>query len=166
MPFETMAEVQSWLDDHINLEAIVTGRRQAPTLDRMRRLTELMAEPQRGFPIAHLTGTNGKGSTARMLTALFVAQGLSTGTYTSPHFEQRAERVGAQDVWRRGDRFECESNDLAVGGRLVTLRTPAAIYDDVFLPLHGAHQGDNAATALAAAEAFFGGPLSDEVVRE
>jgi len=83
-----------------------------------------------------------------------------------PIFEAAAERVGAAAVWQRGDAFECESNDLAVGGRLLTVRTPGATYEDLFLPLHGAHQGDNAAIAIAAAEAFFGSPLADEVVRD
>ena len=44
--------------------------------------------------------------------------------------------------------FETIDNSLAVGGRLVDLRTPTTIYPDVFVPLHGAHQGDNAAVAL------------------
>ena len=50
------------------------------------------------------------------------------------------------------------------GGRLLDLRTPGAQYPEVYLSLHGAHQGDNAACALAAAEAFFGAPLAPEVV--
>ena len=54
-----------------------------------------------------------------------------------------------------------ERNDLAVGGRVLDLRTPAARYDDVWLDLHGRHQGDNFAAALAAAEAFFAAPLDD-----
>lgn len=48
----------------------------------------------------------------------------------------------------------------------MTLRTPNHVVEDVFLPLHGAHQADNAAVALAAAEAFFGRGLEDELVRE
>ena len=51
------------------------------------------------------------------------------------------------------------ANDLAHGGRRVDLLTPGASYAGVYLPLHGAHQGDNAAAALAGAEAFFGAPL-------
>ena len=46
---------------------------------------------------------------------------------------------------------------LAVGGQMATLRTPAAVYEDVFIPLHGGHQARNALLALAAAEAVFGG---------
>ena len=55
---------------------------------------------------------------------------------------------------------------MAVGGRLLTLWTPGGTYEDVLLPLHGAHQGDNAAVALAAVEAFFGEPLAPAVVEE
>src|SRR4051812_24049651 len=52
-----------------------------------------MGEPQRTYPVVHLTGTNGKGSTARILTSLLVAKGLSIGTYTSPHLERLNERL-------------------------------------------------------------------------
>jgi dihydrofolate synthase/folylpolyglutamate synthase len=58
------------------------------------------------------------------------------------------------------------ANQLAVGGRLVDLRTPRATYDELYLPVHGAHQADNAVLALAAVEAFFDRPLDDEVVAE
>ena len=57
-----------------------------------------------------------------------------------------------------GREFDCTANRLAVGGRLVDLRTPGAAYDELLVPLHGPHQGANAACALAAAEAFFGAP--------
>ncbi|MBV9284889.1 MAG: bifunctional folylpolyglutamate synthase/dihydrofolate synthase, partial [Acidimicrobiia bacterium] len=256
---------------------------------RVARLTELMGEPQRTYPVLHLTGTNGKGSTARILTQLLVAKGLSVGTYTSPHLERFNERIawngepisdaafveiietvasiervmeeaptvfeiltaaafrwfadvavdagvievglggrwdatniadgqvavvtnvsldhaetigptladiatekagivkpdstlvlgepdpalaeifraaGPAEVWERDHDFGCEVNRLAHGGRLLDLRTPGAAYADVYLPLHGAHQGENAAIALAAAEAFFGAPLDGEVVEE
>ena len=45
------------------------------------------------------------------------------------------------------------------------LRTPGGRYEQVFLGLHGAHQGDNAAVALAATEAFFASPLEERIVR-
>jgi dihydrofolate synthase/folylpolyglutamate synthase len=53
-----------------------------------------------------------------------------------------------------------------VGGRVVDLRTPHGHHEDVFVSLHGAHQGDNAATAVAAVEAFFDDRLPDDVVAE
>ncbi len=79
---------------------------------------------------------------------------------------RRAEEVGAASVWVAGRDFGCESNQVAVGGRVVTLWTPAGRYEDVLVPLHGAHQGVNASVALAAVEAFFGDPLTPEVVDE
>ena len=66
----------------------------------------------------------------------------------------------------RGVDFETAGNTLAVGGRLVDIRTPTTIYTDVFVPLHGAHQGDNASIALTATEAFFASPLAPDVVEE
>jgi dihydrofolate synthase / folylpolyglutamate synthase len=75
-----------------------------------------------------------------------------------------AEDVGALEVWVREEEFAVTQNRLAVGGRLVDLRTPGALYEEVLVPLHGAHQGVNAAIALAAAQAFFLAPLAPEVV--
>ena len=60
----------------------------------------------------------------------------------------------AAEMWVRDTDFGVESNHVAVGDRLLDLRTPGARYADLFLPLHGAHQGDNAACALAAVEAL------------
>lgn len=255
----------------------------------MRELCHVLGDPQADHPTVHLTGTNGKGSVARMVTALLGAHDLAVGTYTSPHLEVINERISrngepitdaalagvltdlaglesllshvpsyfelltaaafrwfsdeavsaavvevgllgrwdatnvvdgvvavltnighdhtdgtgdwrrriaeektgivkagstfvlgerdpalepvfqatpAQRIWRRDDDFGCGANRLAVGGRLVDLRTPGGSYDDVFVALHGEHQGDNAAVALAAAEAFFDRPLDDSLVRE
>lgn len=56
-------------------------------------LLKLMGEPQRTFPSVHLTGTNGKTSTARMIEALLWAHGLLTGRYTSPHLHTVRERI-------------------------------------------------------------------------
>src|SRR5205823_4614780 len=84
---------------------------------------------------------------------------------TDPSLLPIFQRAGAREIFERERDFECESNELAVGGRLLYLRTPNASYEDVFLSLHGAHQGDNAACALAAAEAFFAAPLADDLVR-
>lgn len=285
----SLGDALAWLDAHVNLEADRSQAAAQLRLDRIRQLVHVLGDPQHAYPVLHLTGTNGKGSTARMLTRLLVEQGLAVGTYTSPHLERLSERIAwngepisdeqlldalatvarvesmlpsppsffeiltaaafgffaevavdaavvevgmggrfdatnvadgsvavitnvsldhadligptradiateksgivkpgatvvlgeddpdleelfarttavAGDVWRRGEHFACEENTLAVGGRLLTLRTPSATYSDVFLPLHGAHQGENAACALAAAEAFFAATLDPEVV--
>ena len=75
-----------------------------------------------------------------------------------------ADAAGAGEVWVRGEEFDCTANRVAVGGRLLDLRTPGGSYPEVLIGLHGAHQGENAACALAAAEAFFGAPLDEAVV--
>ena len=85
---------------------------------------------------------------------------------TDPDIASIFRDVAGRGVWARDVEFGCEVNRPAYGGRLVDLRTPGAEYEEVFLPVHGAHQGDNAALALAAAEAFFGAPLLNEVVAE
>ena len=278
-----------YLAAHVNLERDVAPRAAARRLDRVRRLMELMGDPQHSYPVIHITGTNGKGSVARMVTALLVARGLRVGTYTSPHLERLNERLAwdaepipdedlgevigavaeleplldsppthfeiltsaafrwfadvavdvavvevglggrwdatnvvdgqvavltnvsldhaetigpalediayekvgivkpgstfvlaetnpalgeifddteADETWVRGPHFRCGGNGLAHEGRIVDLYTPGAAYEGVHLPVHGAYQGDNAAVALAAVEAFFGAPLAPEVVAE
>lgn len=255
----------------------------------MRELCAVLGDPQDHQPTVHVTGTNGKGSVARLITALIGAHDLPVGTYASPHLETINERisrngeaisdeqlaavlsdlagiepllghtpsyfelltaaafrwfsdeavaaavvevgllgrwdatnvvngvvavltnvghdhtdgvgdwrarvaeekagivkegstfvVGERDpaldpifratpaaaIWRRDVDFACTSNRLAVGGRVLDLRTPGGSYTDVFLALHGPHQGDNAAVALAATEAFFGRPLAEDLVAE
>jgi dihydrofolate synthase/folylpolyglutamate synthase len=73
---------------------------------------------------------------------------------------------GADEVWVRDDDFGVLTDRLALGGHVVDLRTPFGEHGEVFLPVHGAHQADNAALALAAVEAFFGRALEGEVVAE
>ncbi|HEV6951802.1 MAG TPA: cyanophycin synthetase, partial [Promicromonospora sp.] len=68
----------------------------------------------------------------------------------------RAEQVGARLV-REGIDLEVVDRRVAVGGQLVDLRTPAGVYTEIFVPLHGAHQAHNALLALAATEALISG---------
>jgi dihydrofolate synthase / folylpolyglutamate synthase len=70
------------------------------------------------------------------------------------------------EMWFREDHFDVVGNHLALGGRALHMRTLHGEYEDVFLPLHGWHQGDNAMVAVCAVEAFFGGALSRETVLE
>ena len=76
-----------------------------------------------------------------------------------------ASEPAATQLFRDTD-FATGTNQLALGGRLVDLRTPTTIYPEVFVPLHGSYQGDNASIALTATEAFFAAPLDPEVVAE
>lgn len=67
--------------------------RMVPDLSRITLLADLMGNPQRAYPSIHVTGTNGKGSAARIVATLLSAAGLSAGTYTSPHLQTIRERM-------------------------------------------------------------------------
>lgn len=284
-------EALAFLDGRATYEK--TGRIESPTIERVQALVDAMGDPHLAYPVIHITGTNGKGSTTQMITRLLMAQGLTVGTYTSPHLERVNERiarncepisdqdfadqmaaiadveallgiepsyfesvtvgalrwfadmavdvavievgllgrwdatnvcnaqvavvtnigmdhtefagptkahiarekagiikpgcavvigetdpeivaifdaealaVGAASVLRRGEDFEVLENQLALGGRQADLRTPTSVYSDVFVPLHGRHQAENASLALAAVETFFAAPLHSDVVSE
>ncbi|MBL7961023.1 bifunctional folylpolyglutamate synthase/dihydrofolate synthase [bacterium] len=62
-------------------------------LDNTRSLLEYLENPQHSFPVIHVAGTNGKGSTCAMLDAIFHAAGYKTGLYTSPHLFHFSERI-------------------------------------------------------------------------
>lgn len=283
----TYQQALDYLDTHATYEK--TGRIESPSLETITRLCSLLGDPQHSAPVVHITGTNGKGSTAQMITRLLMASGLRVGTYTSPHLEKVNERmaldgvpisddlfaeqiaaiadlemlggvhpgyfdictaaafrwfadeavdvmvieVGLLGAWdatnvvdaqvavvtnvgldhtefagptvlhvareksgiiksnsivvsgvtdpevdavlraaggasflARGVDFDVDANQLALGGRLVSLRTPTTIYPEVLVPLHGRHQADNAVIAVCAVEAFFARPLSGDVIDE
>jgi dihydrofolate synthase/folylpolyglutamate synthase len=269
-------------------------------IGRIEALLDLLGNPQRAYPAVHLTGTNGKTSTARMVDALLRAHGLRVGRYTSPHLSSVRERItiegepvteqrfvdiyrevepvasyvdgaaeepltyfdlttalafaafadapvdvgvvevglgGVDDstnvlqartcvitpigldhtewlgdtladialakvgivhkgatlvcaaqppdamdpilrhcaeveatIAREGSEFGTLHRSLAVGGQVLRLQGLSGEYDEVFLPLYGAHQAQNAAVALATVEAFLGAGaergLNPDVVRE
>lgn len=273
-----------------------------PSLDRVVAVMELLGDPQDSFPVIHVTGTNGKTSTTRMIEAMLREMGLSTGRFTSPHLHNIRERialngnpidaerfiasyedvlpfiemvdarsateggpamtyfevlvvlayaafadapidvgiveVGMGGSWDatnvvkakvavvtpiafdherflgptleaiatekggifkpgalvvsaaqepevaeilialaaevgtipafEGNEFGITGREVAVGGQQLALRGLGGLYDEIFLPLHGPHQGHNAALALAAVEAFVGGGehrLDPDVIR-
>lgn len=274
-----------------------------PRMDPMFRAMEILGEPQKACPVIHITGTNGKTSTARMIESLLRAHDLRTGRYSSPHLVSVTERISVDGepvseetfvrVWdeispfleivdaeldERGETrltyfeavtilafaifaevpvdvvvlevglggitdatnvadggvsvitpisldhtdllgdtteliaqekvgilkpggylvssvqpvdaadvllararelevptafesldFKLLDRQVAVGGQLLSIQGQAATYDEIFLPLFGAHQAQNAAVALAAVEAFLGGgerELNADLVRE
>jgi dihydrofolate synthase/folylpolyglutamate synthase len=299
-----VTEAQHDAQELRRIEAAIFGRRGEghvhPTNERMQALVELLGDPQRNYRSIHLTGTNGKTSTARMVDELLREFGLRTGRYTSPHLTSVTERividgapvsdrtfvegyrelepylsviderfdtplsffeivtalaysifadapvdvavveVGLGGTWdntnvidaevavvtpigldhtqylgdtvlriaaekagiikpdavailaaqppeaaaellrratevqaavaREGLEFGVVERRIAVGGQFLTLQGLGGIYEEIFLPLHGAFQAQNAACALAAVEAFFGadansGALDLETVR-
>ena len=274
-----------------------------PRVERTRRVLELLDDPQRTYRVVHVTGTNGKTSTSRMIESIVRAHGLRTGLFTSPHLERFTERImidgepiddaAVADAWdeiqpfvdlvdaeldgagdapltffelltvlafvafadapvdvavvevgmggawdstntadgdvavfapidldhadRLGgtiaeiatvkagiikprasavsarqvasaaaplraaaaaqgasiafedDAFGLAEQRLAVGGQQLTVRGLAGTYDDLYLPLYGAHQGHNAALAVAAVESLIGAgsqPLAADVLAE
>ncbi|MGH3357155.1 MAG: bifunctional folylpolyglutamate synthase/dihydrofolate synthase [Nocardioidaceae bacterium] len=286
---------------YAEVEHALLGRwpetRLEPSLDRIRALCDLMGDPQHSYPVIHLTGTNGKTSTSRMIDGLVRALGLRTGRFTSPHLETMRERIcvdgeplseelfvdafsdvaayaqvvddssehplsffemivamayaafadtpvevgivevgmgGAWDatnvadgqvavvtpidvdhhhylgdspgaiaveksgiikprshvvlaeqqadaadvlsekvaavgstVSREGVDFGLTERLPAFGGQLLTVQGTARSYDEIFLPLYGAHQAHNAAYAIAAVEGFLGGKeLDPQLVRD
>jgi dihydrofolate synthase/folylpolyglutamate synthase len=279
------------LDSLINHEVTPrAGRIEGLSLEPMLAFMAALGDPHLTYPVIHVTGTNGKGSTARMLESILTVMGLRVGLYTSPHVHEPLERIRiggasigedefaqaiadvvrveevqglgprtwfdtvtsaglllfaneAVDVaivevgmlgrfdstnvvradvavitnvgldhtdgaegWRTrvaeekagitepgrpvvvgesdaellavverespstvvagGRDYEVTQNLIAVGGRLVDIRTPRAEHEQLFVRLHGEHQGDNAATAIAAAEEFFDAPVNDDVLAE
>ena len=64
-----------------------------PRKERVGRLLTLLDEPQRTYRVVHVTGTNGKSSTSRIIESLLRAHGLRTGLFTSPHLERFTERI-------------------------------------------------------------------------
>ena len=75
-------EALDYLERHYSLELNPATRATAPNLSRMWDLANALGDVQDGIPTIHITGTNGKGSTARMVVALVAAHGLHVGCYT------------------------------------------------------------------------------------
>ncbi len=112
-PAETYAEVEDallsrWPETRID-----------PTLDRIREFLSLLGDPQEGYPVVHLTGTNGKTSTARMIEALIRTLGLRTGRFTSPHLESMTERIVLDGEPMSEKAFVAAFNDVAPYTHLV-----------------------------------------------
>lgn len=76
-----------------------------PSVDRISALMDVLGEPQRAYPSIHITGTNGKTSTARMIEALLGAFELRTGRYTSPHVQSITERISLDGEAIPAERF-------------------------------------------------------------
>ena len=97
--------------------------RLEPSLERIGAFTELLGDPQRAYPVIHLTGTNGKTSTARMIDALLRALGLRTGRFTSPHVESMTERISIDGEPLDEERFVAAFNEVAPYTHLVDQRS-------------------------------------------
>ncbi|MFD8460137.1 bifunctional folylpolyglutamate synthase/dihydrofolate synthase [Streptomyces antimycoticus] len=76
-----------------------------PSLVRIESLMDILGSPQRAYPSIHITGTNGKTSTARMVESLLGAFDLRTGRYTSPHVQSITERISLDGAPISAERF-------------------------------------------------------------
>ena len=81
-----MFEVEKWLHSRIGLN-FRSG------LGRMQRAVDLLEKPEQAYPVIHVTGTNGKGSTIAFMRELFVSHGKKVGTFTSPHIVSIHDRI-------------------------------------------------------------------------
>ncbi|MFW6353359.1 MAG: bifunctional folylpolyglutamate synthase/dihydrofolate synthase [Verrucomicrobiota bacterium] len=82
-------------------------------IDRMRALVERLGHPERQFPVIHVAGTNGKGSTVALLEAIHRAAGRRTGMFTSPHLVYQGERVQVDRTILPHDEIVRLTNELA-----------------------------------------------------
>ncbi len=96
-------------------------------LDRMTGLVGLLGDPQRACPVIHITGTNGKTSTARMTDALLRSRGLRTGRFTSPHLVSIRERIVVDGTPVSPERFVAAYEEVIPYVRLVDERHPVAM---------------------------------------
>src|SRR5665809_85986 len=79
--------------DYLDALGIDVMKKMRPNTERIEALCEALDHPERSAPAVHITGTNGKTSTAAIATSLLAATGLSVGTYTSPHLQSVRERI-------------------------------------------------------------------------
>ena len=83
---------------HLDSLGIDAMKSTSPTLARIEAVCAALDHPERRAPAIHITGTNGKTSTARIATSILSAAGLKTGTYTSPHLQSIRERIALNGV--------------------------------------------------------------------
>ena len=96
-----------------------------PSLDRIQAVMELLGDPQRTFPVIHLTGTNGKTSTTRIIESLLREMGLKTGRFTSPHLHSMTERIALSGEPISGERFLAAYDEVMPFVEMVDARSLA-----------------------------------------
>ena len=99
----------------------------SPTLDRIEALVNLLGDPQRTFPVVHVTGTNGKTSTTRMTETLLRERGLRTGRFTSPHLVSMRERICVDGEPLSAERFIELYEEILPYAELVDSQQPAPL---------------------------------------
>src|SRR4051812_12531100 len=128
-----------------------------PDLDRIVDLMDLLGSPQRAYPSIHITGTNGKTTTARMIDALLQAFGIRTGRYTSPHLESVTERIALDGVPLDPARFAEVYDEVAPYADIVDARHPDRVTYFEFLTAMGFTAFADAPVDVAVVEVGLGG---------
>jgi dihydrofolate synthase / folylpolyglutamate synthase len=131
--------------------------RMVPDLDRIVDLLSLLGDPQRAFPSIHITGTNGKTSTARMIDALLRELSLRTGRYTSPHLESVTERICVDTVPLDAERFAQVYDEVAPLAEYVDARHPDQVTFFELLTAMGFAAFADAPVDVAVVEVGLGG---------
>jgi dihydrofolate synthase / folylpolyglutamate synthase len=106
-----------------------------PDLERVRALVELLDSPQLAYPTVHVTGTNGKTTTARLVERLGCAHGLTTGLFTSPHLRSVNERIQLCGNPIGADEFGAEYEHLLPYLRTVDERVGPVTYFEALTAL-------------------------------
>jgi dihydrofolate synthase / folylpolyglutamate synthase len=96
-----------------------------PSLDRIAAVMELLGDPQHAYPAIHVTGTNGKTSTTRMIDGLLREMGLSTGRFTSPHLHNIRERIALNGNPIEAEKFIASYDDVLPFIEMVDARSEA-----------------------------------------
>ncbi|GAA1737522.1 folylpolyglutamate synthase/dihydrofolate synthase family protein [Aeromicrobium alkaliterrae] len=113
---------------YAEVEHALLGRwpetRLEPSLDRISALCRLIGDPQQSYRVVHLTGTNGKTSTSRMIDALLQALELRTGRFTSPHLQSMTERISLDGEPLTEDEFVDAFADVAAYAQIVDESQP------------------------------------------
>jgi dihydrofolate synthase / folylpolyglutamate synthase len=122
------------MSEYTEVEAALNERgftRMVFDMQKIRDLMDVLGSPQRAYPAIHLTGTNGKTSTARMIDALLRACGLHTGRYTSPHLETVRERISLDGEPVSEERLVTTYQEIAPLAELIDARNtePLTYFD-------------------------------------
>ncbi|GAA4962324.1 bifunctional folylpolyglutamate synthase/dihydrofolate synthase [Actinoplanes utahensis] len=115
------------MSEYNEVEAALDKRgftRMVFDMQKIRDLMDVLGSPQRAYPAIHLTGTNGKTSTARMIDSLLQAHGLHTGRYTSPHLETVRERISLDGTPLSEEAFATTYDEVAPLAELLDARNP------------------------------------------
>jgi dihydrofolate synthase / folylpolyglutamate synthase len=96
-----------------------------PSLDRIAAVMNLLGDPQHAFPVIHVTGTNGKTSTTRMIERMLREMGLSTGRFTSPHLHDIRERIALNGDPIDAERFIASYQDVVPFIEMVDAKSAA-----------------------------------------